>query len=518
MIRNNWLRSDNCRRMGVYFLALAVLLLLSSTRASAQEPFFSFEDGLHPWITQDATIVQSEFGATHGASAMKIEGLTSGWKSVVASTDNFGSATPGLTDVYNAFNVAAGVIANGGTPSLEFDLTWDFAGVTQSNWLQLGLAINSQAGWKEYSVGEFIVGNADISSSTPVSLDSIAVNDGATLTMIGPASARVAVPFGPTKMLNISPGSTYYHMQFRSSGAWEGTIDFAIDNIRFTGVPIYEEYTLFSWETPDNPATPDVDERFEGWMPNPDVTPATQNLSITSTGATHGDFALQLDRTPLKDGFTWGSMFGLDATANPADEGRIDDIVTRINAASQIAIDITYQDQFPISPTGTRLYLAFADDAGTWYQAGSASFNINNKPPGTMETLIFDLEAFADYNNPGNTLANTGLLVDTNQLGIFLGTATNDGAIYQIDNFRLLTEVVDSMPGDFNKDGQVDGRDFLVWQRGGSPNPQSAGDLAEWQAAYGGGGNLSAVTAAVPEPSSALLIAVSLLALGIRRP
>jgi hypothetical protein len=40
--------------------------------------------------------------------------------------------------------------------------------------------------------------------------------------------------------------------------------------------------------------------------------------------------------------------------------------------------------------------------------------------------------------------------------------------------------------GDFNDDGDVDGRDFLVWQRGASPAP-SGGGLADWQTNYGTG-------------------------------
>jgi hypothetical protein len=35
-------------------------------------------------------------------------------------------------------------------------------------------------------------------------------------------------------------------------------------------------------------------------------------------------------------------------------------------------------------------------------------------------------------------------------------------------------------PGDFDGDGNVDGRDFLAWQR--NPN---IGNLADWQANYG---------------------------------
>jgi hypothetical protein len=43
--------------------------------------------------------------------------------------------------------------------------------------------------------------------------------------------------------------------------------------------------------------------------------------------------------------------------------------------------------------------------------------------------------------------------------------------------------------GNFDNDGlpagDVDGRDFLTWQRGNSPNPLGAGDLSLWQANYG---------------------------------
>jgi len=42
--------------------------------------------------------------------------------------------------------------------------------------------------------------------------------------------------------------------------------------------------------------------------------------------------------------------------------------------------------------------------------------------------------------------------------------------------------------GDFNDDGSVNSADFLIWQRGGSPNPNSGGDLAEWKANFGAGG------------------------------
>ncbi|TWU25778.1 hypothetical protein [Bythopirellula polymerisocia] len=67
-------------------------------------------------------------------------------------------------------------------------------------------------------------------------------------------------------------------------------------------------------------------------------------------------------------------------------------------------------------------------------------------------------------------------------------------------------------PGDFDDDGDVDGHDFLVWQRGGSPNPLSATDLNQWQSNYGIP-PLVASAAAVPEPAIGGLISMALLCL-----
>ena len=92
--------------------------------------------------------------------------------------------------------------------------------------------------------------------------------------------------------------------------------------------------------------------------------------------------------------------------------------------------------------------------------------------------------------------------------------ATNDGDDVGYDNFRLGNPV----SGDFDLDGDVDGRDFLLWQRGGSPNPFSAADLADWQANYGVGPLVSALhifpaaeaTSPVPEPGSLFLSVIGL--------
>lgn len=83
------------------------------------------------------------------------------------------------------------------------------------------------------------------------------------------------------------------------------------------------------------------------------------------------------------------------------------------------------------------------------------------------------------------------------------------------------------LTGDFDNDGDVDGRDFLFWQRGQSPDPLSSSDLADWQANYGAGSTLQAASAAstsaaapVPEPSAiclAMVVLVTSLGLNTRK-
>lgn len=67
-----------------------------------------------------------------------------------------------------------------------------------------------------------------------------------------------------------------------------------------------------------------------------------------------------------------------------------------------------------------------------------------------------------------------------------------------------------SAPGDFDADNDVDGNDFLVWQRGGSPNPLSPADLATWKTNFGA--TAVAAAGAVPEPTTMGLACSALVA------
>lgn len=115
---------------------------------------------------------------------------------------------------------------------------------------------------------------------------------------------------------------------------------------------------------------------------------------------------------------------------------------------------------------------------------------------GTSYTLS-DYEPITNMGNPD------GISSDSWDYFAIRNTGIDDFDL-MIDNFKL--EIFGSnagVPGDFDGDGDVDGRDFLAWQR----NP-GVGNLSDWQDHYGMG-PLSSF-GAVPEPSAWLLASLGL--------
>ncbi|MCB0183653.1 MAG: hypothetical protein KDE31_05285, partial [Caldilineaceae bacterium] len=85
--------------------------------------------------------------------------------------------------------------------------------------------------------------------------------------------------------------------------------------------------------------------------------------------------------------------------------------------------------------------------------------------------------------------------------GTITGTAFDaSGTRYAV----LWTPIIEAGAGDFNGDNKVDGRDFLSWQRGSSPESYSSVDLGAWSANYGREA-WQVVGVPVPEPSGALI-------------
>jgi hypothetical protein len=86
------------------------------------------------------------------------------------------------------------------------------------------------------------------------------------------------------------------------------------------------------------------------------------------------------------------------------------------------------------------------------------------------------------------------------------GTSRND--LWHVSEAFPDVQLVEGpKPGDFDVDGDVDGRDFLVWQRGVGGVHNSA-TLAIWKANYGSAG--TAAAGGVPEPAGAILVVLGL--------
>ena len=99
----------------------------------------------------------------------------------------------------------------------------------------------------------------------------------------------------------------------------------------------------------------------------------------------------------------------------------------------------------------------------------------------------------------------------------FFDTVLTDAQV-----LALTTAPVGGVGGDFDDDDDVDGSDFLIWQRGlgvGTTHAEGdadhsgvidGADLTIWQNQFGGPPSASATVAAIPEPASSLLVAVAM--------
>ncbi|WP_145057197.1 hypothetical protein [Adhaeretor mobilis] len=104
----------------------------------------------------------------------------------------------------------------------------------------------------------------------------------------------------------------------------------------------------------------------------------------------------------------------------------------------------------------------------------------------------------------------------------FIAAGTDEISAATLDNITLPwvqdnldTLIVDeSGTGDFDNNGDVDGSDFLRWQR----DISTPGELSDWQVNYGSESSPAAIASlAVPEPGTALLATLTLGLVSVRR-
>jgi len=284
--------------------------------------------------------------------------------------------------------------------------------------------------------------------------------------------------------------------------------------------------TIFSWETADNPGTPNVNEALEGWSdaglnapdlvggddpctsfvetdpPSPgdayahkhsvstyDVRNADNTANVFPT---HGTKSLTIDTTisdpayvnplglPQEYRFHWASNFSLNAdtdpgpgqTIDPAIKAQITSLANKINNGESISFDVSFSD--PLlegsenpAAAGIPSYIGFAmhisDGRGTFYQFDSSALD---------GTTVATLYAEQDNNGtaPDEPITLTFPLDSfTHRGGHGEGDVPGSAAGVNAADFATWkSEFGDQIDvdSDFNNNCVGDGGDFLAWQRG----------------------------------------------------
>jgi len=200
-----------------------------------------------------------------------------------------------------------------------------------------------------------------------------------------------------------------------------------------------------------------------------------------SLGSSTGELTLQEDMTWLPGAtYLWemNDARGIQGGSNGWDILSVEGTLTLAGDA-----------QYPF-----RVVLSTLDEFGT----PSPVVNFIHDQAYSWPILIAS-EDIVGYNSQHFDIDTTGYL------NMFSGSfeIVKDGSI-----LMLTYSPASELQGDFDGDGDVDGNDFLIWQRGELPNPMSAEDLAIWQIQFGMTSGLSSSTT-VPEPSTFILCGLS---------
>lgn len=138
-----------------------------------------------------------------------------------------------------------------------------------------------------------------------------------------------------------------------------------------------------------------------------------------------------------------------------------------------------------------------------WYDThGYASSSARlHRPDGSHQN---DLGAYLAASVLFEQITGTSTIGNT-YLGGVSGNIGDDSKVSLLQHqATALTGADVFTTADFNLDGDIDGSDYLQWQRGLSPDSLSETDLDNWIEQYGTSTPLSGLIASVPEPTSLL--------------
>ncbi len=234
----------------------------------------------------------------------------------------------------------------------------------------------------------------------------------------------------------------------------------------------------------------------------------------------------------------------------PSDNGAGIEVIMTINDGD---LDLTGGDNLTLDNDGALFIDADLLFAYSWNNDANApndeTYAINFLGPGsiTVDTggiiaPVQDDIGLWDFNVLGGVGTDLLSYEDLWDVGILqaLGLSGLDGEVFADyfvtenapgqENYKLISLLgAVTAPADFNKDGTVDGADFLIWQANfnmsGTPNTGDAdgngvvdgSDFLIWQAAFGSGAASGGGSAAVPEPAGIALLLAAVAGLLARR-
>lgn len=248
------------------------------------------------------------------------------------------------------------------------------------------------------------------------------------------------------------------------------------------------------------------EDGLQGFGANgPGILPLTQS----TTGATEGAHSLKMELLQ-------------SATYVGALTGELDpNIIGDPPGLFSMTFDLTLESAFPEEGFVDLFVVFFGLQQGTAEPGLEVSFQfdetnrvgVGDLEPGTHPIKMQFNSAFhpLDFENfdprPFNDIfgaEGSGNPIDLIPVGFQLtvNKSTQAPWVGYVDNIRFSATA--GTPGDFDGDGDVDGRDFLVWQRGGTTPALDPELLSAWQTNYGGSNPVA--MAAIPEPASAAIL------------
>lgn len=253
-----------------------------------------------------------------------------------------------------------------------------------------------------------------------------------------------------------------------------------------------------------------------------------------------------VDNSPDSPGHKSDAWFGVVDTENPDNPGGVATATWSFDISGanglEVSMDMGAMGDFDAADSFVWTYSIDGEAAQALFtssidEAGSANYTLADGDMFTLDDPLLmtnaqnqTVQLSNDFQTLTSLLDGTGDVLTLELTAISNGddAASFNSEAYVFDN--IVIEGFTGAGADFDSDGDVDGADFLVWQRGfGSGTTFAAGDangdgqvdemdLAVWQSQYAGGaGSAQQAFAAVPEPASAVLFLAAFGLMPMRR-